>query len=233
MRAGRRKGIVMSLSITKKNIAAGCLASLMLCGTGLIAPISGSFDASVLAPVIAQAKSSSTASTIKNGEFSVSYTEFVDNLNTAFKSSQLTEFAELKAVVSSSSSELRIDIMRGTKTIGYATLYDDNDNELDKKQASKGFDDVTFFIPMGDDDSVAYGTVVMYAAFYATNPELAPRGVERIGSSAVNDIVSALTDSVEVVSESPTIMGGGVNYQGIKYTLLLMDDMFVVGVEVK
>lgn len=205
----------------------------MLCGVGLAAPISGNFDASGLAPLIAQAKSSSTASTIKNGEFAMSYTEFVDNLNTAFKSSQLTEFAELKAVVSSSGSELRIDIMRGTKTIGYATLYDDNDNELDKKQASKGFDDATFFIPMDDDDSVAYGTVVMYAAFYATNPELAPRGVERLGSSAVNDIVGALTGSVETVSESPAIMGGGVSYQGVKYTLLLMDDMFVVGVEVK
>ena len=223
----------MSLSITRKSIAAGCLAGLMLCGTGLIAPISENFDARVLTPVIAQAKSSPTASTIKNGEFSMSYTEFVDNLNTAFKSSQLAEFAELKAVESSSGAGLRIDIMRGTKTIGYATLYDDNDNELDKKQASKGFDDVTFFIPMEDDDSATYGTVVMYAAFYATNPELAPRGVERLGSSAVNDIVNALTDSVETVSESPAIMGGGVNCQGIKYTLLLMDDMFVVGVEVK
>ncbi len=223
----------MSLSITRKSIAAGCLAGLMLCGTGLIAPVSGNFDASVLAPVIAQAKSSSTASTIKNGEFSMSYSEFVDNLNTAFKSSQLTEFAELEAVVFSSGSELRIDIMRGTKIIGYAKLYDDNDNELSKKQASKGFDDATFFIPMEDDDSTTYGTVIMYAAFYATNPELAPRGVERLGSSGVNDIVSALTDSVEVVSESPAIMGGGVSYQGIKYTLLLADDTFVAGVEVK
>lgn len=216
-----------------QRIMAGCLAGLMLCGAGLAAPISASFEANVLTPVIAQAKSSSTASTIKNGEFSMSYTELVDSLNVAFKSTQLTEFAELKAVVSSGSSGLRIDIMRGTKTIGYATLYDDNDNELDKKQASKGFDDVTFFIPMDDDDSATYGTVVMYAAFYATNPELAPRGVERLGSSGVNDIVSALTDNVEVVSESPAIMGGGVSYQGIKYTLLLADDMFVVGVEVK
>lgn len=212
---------------------AGCLAGIMLCGAGLAAPISNNTLCSILAPNAAQAKSASVASTVRNDEFSMSYTELVGNLNTAFKSSQLTEYAKLKAVVFSSGSEFRIDITRGTGTIGYAKLYDSDDNELDKTQASRGFSDVTFYIPMDDDDSATYETLISYAACYATNPDLAPRGVERLSSSSVHDVVSALTDSVDVVSESPAIMGGSVNCQGIKYTLILADDTFIMSVEVK
>ena len=63
-----------------QRIMAGSLAGLMLCGAGLAAPISESFDASVLAPVIAQAK---TDTMVKNHMFTSLPSEFQAMLEAA------------------------------------------------------------------------------------------------------------------------------------------------------
>lgn len=194
-----------------QRIMAGSLAGLMLCGVGLAAPISGSFDASVLAPVIAQAK---TDTMVKNHMFTSSPSEFQAMLETAL--SDLGELGDVTYTTAMSEDDdgaAKLDVNKGSKTLACVefTIYDKDDywvSYADRKE-KKSFDTaIAFFRDCSDrEECIAYTSL---ALIMVADPSL--------------DIDDALALAYDLPDVDLDRDGNGLNSvekNGIKYSLVV------------
>lgn len=194
-----------------QRIMAGSLAGLMLCGAGLAAPISGGFDASVLAPVIAQAK---TDTMVKNHMFTSSPSEFQAMLETALSDlGELSDVTYTTAMSKDDDGAAKLDVNKGSKTLACVefTIYDKDDywvSYVDRKE-QKSFDTaIAFFRDCSDrEECIAYTSL---ALIMVADPSL--------------DIDDALALAYDLPDVDLDRDGNGLNSvekNGIKYSLVV------------
>ena len=194
-----------------QRIMAGSLAGLMLCGAGLAAPISESFDASGLTPVVAQAK---TNTMVKNHTFTSSPLEFQAMLEAALSDlGELEDVTYTTAMSKDDDGAAKLDVKKGSKTLACVefTIYDKDDywvSYVDRKE-KKSFDTaIAFFRDCSDrDECIAYTSL---ALIMVADPSL--------------DIDDALALAYDLPDVNLDRDGNGFNSvekNGIKYSLVV------------
>lgn len=194
-----------------QRIMAGCLAGLMLCGAGLAAPISASFDASVLAPVIAQAK---TDTMVKNHMFTSSPSEFQAMLEAALSDlGELEDVTYTTAMSKDDDGAAKLDVKKGSKTLACVefTIYDKDDywvSYVDRKE-KKSFDTaIAFFRDCSDrEECIAYTSL---ALIMIADPSL-----------NIDDALALAYDLPDVNLDRDGNGFNSVEKNGIKYSLVV------------
>lgn len=210
--------------VSVRNIAsAGCLAGLMLCGGCFSAPAVDNSSLGMLSPVIAQAKSISQDSIVKNGVFTISAGDYIRSLNENY--GRITD-CDLSADygLTSNGVTMKLTIEDRSGEVASGSFYDANDKAIALYNLGRPscYSSLTVFFDDYDDKVGDYIGETMMTVILTSDPALSDEDMQSLCEEWLD---SAVADGDGLMAS--------VSKNGITYTLAAWDGGEVWAIDVK